>query len=112
METLYEEARKYKSAEEFEKVFKDATYNATNVDKKISDKAVEFNRKYNPLVRDETVEKYTETIQSIIEDRSLDTDSMLEKIKPIKEKLHNYQKSQLRKIREEANKKVPLKPNT
>lgn len=112
METLYEEARKYKSAEEFEKVFKDATYNATNIDTKISNAAKQFNRKYVPLLEDTTTTKYTETIQSIIEDRILDTDSMLEKIKPIKEKLYNYQKSQLRKIREEANKKVPLKPKT
>jgi len=103
-DALLAEARKYKSADEFEKRFRDETYNANNVDKKISDKAKEFNKKYVPLLEDWTTKKYKETIQSIIEDTTLDTDSMLEKIKPIKEKLYNYQKSQLRKIREEANK--------
>ena len=102
---LIAEASKYKSADEFEKRFRDETYNANNVDTKISDKAKEFNRKYVPLLEDWTTKKYKENIQSIIEDTTLDTDSMLEKIKPIKEKLYNYQKAQLRKIREEANRK-------
>jgi hypothetical protein len=46
------EARKYKSADEFEKRFRDETYNANNVDTKISDKAKEFNRKYVPMLED------------------------------------------------------------
>ena len=104
IQPLYDEARKYKSADDWIKRFRDETYNANNVDKKISDKAKEFNKKYVPLLEDWTTKKYKETIQSIIEDTTLDTDSMLEKIKPIEEKLYNYQKSQLRKIREKANK--------
>ena len=103
-DALLAEARKYKSADDWIKKFRDETYNVDHIDTKISDKAKEFNRKYVPLLEDWTTKKYKENIQSIIEDITVDTDSMLKKIEPIKEKLYNYQKSKLRKIREEANK--------
>jgi len=52
IQPLYDEARKYKSADDWIKRFRDETYNANNVDKKISDKAKEFNKKYVPLLED------------------------------------------------------------